>query len=89
MWGIPPVEIPATPAPVPTPEPAPVAPAFELSAPAAPDESSATHAPSKKTPSPNPAERAEVMRASYAAAESFELGGDALDNLTGQGAFFF
>lgn len=37
----------------------------------------------------NPAERAEVMRASYAAAESFELGGDALDNLTGQQSFLF
>ncbi len=78
-------------APVPTPEPAPVAPAFELSAPAAPEESSATPtpAPAKKAPAQNPAERAEVMRASYAAAESFELGGDPLDNLTGQAALFF
>ena len=71
------------------PTPAPVAPAFELSAPVAPDESSAAPVPAKKAPAQNPAERAEVMRASYAAAESFELGGDPLDNLTGQGAFFF
>ena len=89
MWGIPPVEIPAAPVPIPAPELAPVAPAFELSAPVAPDESSATPAPAKKAPAQNPAERAEIMRASYAAAESFELGGDPLDNLTGQGAFFF
>lgn len=92
LWGdsstpAAPVEIPAAPAPVPTPEPAPVAPAFELSAPAAPVEISV--APAKKSAAPNPAERAEVMRASFAAAESFELGGDPLDNLTGQTALFF
>ena len=64
-------------------------PAFELSAPIAPVEIPAAPVPAKKAPSPNTAERAEVMRASYAAAESFELGGDPLDNLTGQGALFF
>lgn len=68
--------------------PAPVAPAFELSAPVA-TELSATPAPAKKAPTQTPAERAEVMRASYAAAESFTLGGDPLANLTGQKAFLF
>lgn len=61
-------------------------PAFELSAPVASEQVAAQ---SKKSTAQNPAERAEIARASHAAAESFVLGGDPLDNLTGQTAFLF